>query len=89
MAWSGPALVALPCCAAAVLGYVTYAPYGPEAAIVAMAQTLILAARPRLLETLFGGHGRMRWRPGSSPSLPEGLATQAHCPRRGVLLTAS
>ncbi|MDP3340430.1 ferredoxin reductase family protein [Frigidibacter sp.] len=66
--WAGPALVALICCGAAVLGYITYAPYGSEAAfgiavgagaVVAMAQTLILASRPRLLEPLFGGLDRM------------------------------
>ncbi|AMY71329.1 oxidoreductase, flavocytochrome subunit [Frigidibacter mobilis] len=66
--WTGPALVVLLCCAAAVLGFTTYAPYGSEAAfgiavgaaaVVAMAQTLILAARPRLLEPLFGGLDRM------------------------------
>ncbi|KAF0132371.1 MAG: oxidoreductase flavocytochrome subunit [Xanthobacteraceae bacterium] len=52
----------------AALGYATYAPYGSEAAVgialgaaavAAMSQTLILAARPRLLEPLFGGLDRM------------------------------
>lgn len=64
----GPLLVALPCILAGVLGFATYAPYGSEAAIgiavgaaavVAMSQTLILAARPRLLEPLFRGLDRM------------------------------
>ncbi|MZQ91185.1 cytochrome C [Frigidibacter albus] len=66
--WTGPALVALLCCGTAALGVTTYAPYGAEAgfgiavgaaAVVAMAQALILAARPRLLEPLFGGLDRM------------------------------
>ncbi len=65
---AGPALVALPCLLAAVLGVQTYAPHGTAAAlgiavgaaaVVAMAQTLILAARPPLLEPLFGGLDRM------------------------------
>ncbi len=64
----GPLLVAIPCLLAGLLGFTTYASYGSEAAIgiavgaaavVAMAQTLILAARPRLLEPLFGGLDRM------------------------------
>lgn len=64
----GPLLVALPCILAGFLGFATYAPYGSEAAIgiavgaaavIAMSQTLILAARPRLLEPLFGGLDRM------------------------------
>lgn len=64
----GPFLLALACGLAAGLGYSTYAPYGSEAAlgiavgaaaVVAMALTLILAARPRLLEPLFGGLDRM------------------------------
>jgi len=64
----GPLLVSLPCFLAGVLGVATYAPYGfgvaigiavGAAAIVAMSQTLILAARPRLLEPLFGGLDRM------------------------------
>ena len=64
----GPLLVALPCLLAALLGFSTYAPYGADAAlgiavgaaaVVAMAQTLILAARPPLVEPLFGGLDRM------------------------------
>jgi predicted ferric reductase len=64
----GPLLVALPCILAGVLGFATYATYGFEAAtgiavgaaaVVAMSQTLIIAARPRLLEPLFGGLDRM------------------------------
>ena len=64
----GPLLVALPCLLAALLGFNTYAPYGADAAlgiavgaaaVVAMAQTLILAARPPLVELLFGGLDRM------------------------------
>ena len=64
----GPLLLALPVVLAAGLGFVTYAPYGSDpaigiavgaAAFVAMAEALILAARPRLLEPLFGGLDRM------------------------------
>lgn len=64
LALMGPLLVALPCLLAGLLGFNTYAPYGTDAAIgiavgaaavVAMGQTLMLAARPRLLEPLFGG----------------------------------
>ena len=64
----GTLLVALPCLLAALLGFNTYAPYGADAAlgiavgaaaVVAMAQTLILAARPPLVEPLFGGLDRM------------------------------
>ncbi len=64
----GILLVALPCILAGGLGFTTYAAYGSEAAIgiglgaaavVAMGQTLILAARPRLLEPLFGGLDRI------------------------------
>lgn len=64
----GPLLVALPCLLAGVLGFATYAPYGSEAAIgiavgaaavIAMSEALILAARPRLLEPLFRGLDRM------------------------------
>lgn len=64
----GPLLVAVPCLLAALLGFITYAPYGADAAlgiavgavaVVAMAQTLILAARPPLVEPLFGGLDRM------------------------------
>ncbi len=65
---TGLLLVGLPCILAGVLGFVTYAPSGFDAAIgiavgaaavVAMSQTLILAARPRLLEPVFGGLDRM------------------------------
>ncbi|SDX04781.1 ferredoxin reductase family protein [Roseicitreum antarcticum] len=65
---SGPLLVASLCVLAGLLGFTTYASYGSDAAIgiavgaaavVAMSQTLILAARPRLLEPLFGGLDRM------------------------------
>ncbi len=65
---SGPLLVALLCILAGMLGFRTYASHGSDAAIgiavgaaavVAMSQTLILAARPRLLEPLFGGLDRM------------------------------
>ncbi|WP_240611649.1 ferredoxin reductase family protein [Roseovarius nitratireducens] len=65
---SGPLLVASLCVLAGLLGFTTYASYGSDAAlgiavgaaaVVAMAQTLILAARPRLLEPLFGGLDRM------------------------------
>ncbi|HAW46511.1 MAG TPA: cytochrome C [Roseovarius sp.] len=65
---SGPLLVAPLCVLAGLLGFTTYASYGSDAAlgiavgaaaVVAMAQTLILAARPRLLEPLFGGLDRM------------------------------
>jgi len=68
LALTGPVLVALPCLLAALLGLNTYAPYGADAAfgiavgaaaVVAMAQTLILAARPPLVEPLFGGLDRM------------------------------
>tara|TARA_R110000824_G_scaffold401738_1_gene614311 strand:+ start:3234 stop:4589 length:1356 start_codon:yes stop_codon:yes gene_type:complete len=64
----GPLLVILTCGIAGGLGVVTYAPFGPSAAIgvavgamavVAMSQTLILATRPSLLEPLFGGLDRM------------------------------
>ncbi|SFN77513.1 ferredoxin reductase family protein [Marinibacterium profundimaris] len=68
LALTGPVLVALPCLLAALFGMNTYAPYGADAAfgiavgaaaVVAMAQTLILAARPPLVEPLFGGLDRM------------------------------
>jgi predicted ferric reductase len=68
LALTGPVLVALPCLLAALIGFNTYAPYGADAAlgiavgaaaVVAMAQTLILAARPPLVEPLFGGLDRM------------------------------
>ncbi|WP_340107269.1 ferredoxin reductase family protein [Pikeienuella sp. HZG-20] len=64
----GPLLAATPCVLAGVLGLAAYAPYGADAAIgvgvgaaalVAMSEALILAARPRLLEPLFGGLDRM------------------------------
>ena len=64
----GPALLILSCGAAAALGGAAYAPYGADTAFgvavgaagfVAMAEALILAARPRFLEPLFGGLDRM------------------------------
>ncbi len=64
----GPILAALSCIMVGLLGFTTYVPYGLDtaigiavgaAAVVAMSQTLILAARPRLLESLFGGLDRM------------------------------
>lgn len=64
----GPVLVGLLCLIVARLGFETYAPYGADAAfgiavgaaaVVAMAQSLILAARPPLVEPLFGGLDRM------------------------------
>lgn len=68
LATIGPALVVLPCLLAGLLGFQTYAAYGTDAAfgiavgavaVVAMGQTLILAARPRWLEPIFGGLDRM------------------------------
>lgn len=68
LALTGPLLLALPCIVAGILGFVIHAPHGSDAAIgmaagaaafVAMSETLILAARPRLLEPLFGGLDRM------------------------------
>lgn len=65
---AGVLLVALPVALAAGLGPVTYASHGSDAAIgiavgaagfVAMSEASILAARPRLLEPLFGGLDRM------------------------------
>ena len=65
---AGVLLVALPVVLAAGLGLITYASHGSDAAIgiavgaagfVAMSEALILAARPRLLEPLFGGLDRM------------------------------
>jgi len=65
---TGPFLVMLTCMLVSMLGLVTYAPYGFDAAfgiavgaaaVVAMSLTLILAARPRLLEPLFGGLDKM------------------------------
>lgn len=64
----GALLLAAPAAWAAWLGLATYAPWGAEAgagiafgaaAVVVMAEALILAARPRLLEPLFGGLDRM------------------------------
>lgn len=64
----GPLLVASSCILMGALGFTAYAPHGAEAAIgisvgtaalVAMSLTLILAARPRMLEPLFGGLDRM------------------------------
>lgn len=66
--WIGPLLALLAVVAAAWLGLQTYAPYGSEtalgigmgaASIAAMSLALILAARPRLVEGLFGGLDRM------------------------------
>ncbi|MDP2079725.1 MAG: ferredoxin reductase family protein [Pseudotabrizicola sp.] len=68
MTLTGPVLFALAVLAGAILGAQTYAPYGAEsafsiaigaAAIVAMSGSLILAARPRLIEPFFGGLDRM------------------------------
>ena len=65
---TGPVLASLAILAAAILGLQTYAPYGTEtavgialgaASIAAMSVTLLLAARPRLLEPLFGGLDQM------------------------------
>lgn len=74
LALVGPVLVALPAAYAGWLGLTGYAGYGAEAAfgiavgaaaVVLMAEALILAARPRLIEPLFGGLDRMyrahRW----------------------------
>lgn len=74
LALTGPVLLVLTVALAAWLGFTTYAPHDPEAALgiavgsasfVAMALALILAARPRLPEPLFGGLDRMyrahRW----------------------------
>ena len=64
----GPALAAIAVLAAAVLALQTYAPYGVvsaisialgSASIAAMSLALILAARPRIVEALFGGLDRM------------------------------
>ncbi len=64
----GPLLCALTVLAAAYLSGLAYAPYGLETAlgialgagsIAAMSVALILAARPTLLEPLFGGLDRM------------------------------
>jgi len=64
----GPLLAALAVLATAMLGAQTYAPYGTTtavgialgaASIAAMSLSLVLAARPRLVERLFGGLDRM------------------------------
>ena len=64
----GPLLLSLPVGMVAGLGFATYAPYGSDpaigmavgaAAFVAMAEALVLAARPRPLEPMFGGLDRM------------------------------
>lgn len=68
LAVAGPILMALVLALTAWLGFAAYAPHDPEAAVgiavgsvsfVAMALALILAARPRVLEPLFGGLDRM------------------------------
>lgn len=68
MTLTGPVLIALAILAGAILGAQTYAPFGAEsafsiaigaAAIVAMSASMILAARPRLVEPFFGGLDRM------------------------------
>ncbi len=65
---TGPLLATLAVLAAALLGLQTYAPYGAStalgiamgaASIAAMSLALILAARPRPAEHLFGGLDRM------------------------------
>lgn len=65
---AGPMLATLAVLYAAVLGAQTYAPYGADialgialgaASIAAMSLTLILSARPRWAEPLFGGLDRM------------------------------
>jgi len=64
----GPLLAALAVLATPMLGAQTYAPYGTTtavgialgaASIAAMSLSLVLAARPRLVERLFGGLDRM------------------------------
>lgn len=68
MTLTGPAFAVLAILAGALLGAQTYAPYGAEtafsiaigaAAIVAMSLALVLSARPRLVEPLFGGLDQM------------------------------
>jgi predicted ferric reductase len=68
MSLAGPLLAALAVVYAAALGAQTYAPYGADvalgiamgaAAIAAMSLALILSARPRWAEPLFGGLDRM------------------------------
>lgn len=74
MKLTGPILAALAVLYAAVLSVQTYAPYGMQvtlgmafgaASIAAMSLTLVLSARPRFIESLFGGLDRMygvhRW----------------------------
>lgn len=65
---AGTLIVALAVLAGAILGAQTYAPYGVEsafsiaigsAAIVAMSLALVLSARPRPVEPLFGGLDQM------------------------------
>lgn len=65
---TGPILAAMAVLAAAVLGLQTYAPYGTDTAlgialgagsIAAMSLALLLSARPRGVERLFGGLDRM------------------------------
>ncbi len=68
MSWTGPVLAALAVLYAALLGAQTYAPHGLDtavgialgaASIAAMSLALILSARPRWVEGLFGGLDRM------------------------------
>ena len=68
MKLTGPIFFAFAVLAAAILGVQTYAPYGAKiaigialgsASITAMSLTLILAARPRMLEPFFGGLDQM------------------------------
>jgi predicted ferric reductase len=68
MTFSGPVIAAFAVILGGVLGASAYAPYGAEASlgiafgaasIIAMSLALILAARPRLVEPLFGGLDRM------------------------------
>ena len=68
MARIGPVICVLLCGIGAALAFAGVAPYGVAnatsialgaCAIVAMSQCFVLAARPRLLEPLFGGLDRM------------------------------
>lgn len=68
MNFTGPILAALAVLYAALIGAQTYAPYGAETAlgialgagsIAAMSLALILSARPRWVESFFGGLDRM------------------------------
>lgn len=68
MSWAGPILATLAVLYAALLGAQTYAPYGSEtalgialgaASIAAMSLALMLSARPRWVDPLFGGLDRM------------------------------